>query len=125
MTEYAMPAGGGKLCVGDGLNLFREADCALDRFILIYRLYRISRGMRALYAMTVAMYDDPIGEYTPLYVLSGSETEATALFDTLVGGRVMPLHLGEILEDRLGNFLREDLLKYRDFSLQIPENMIQ
>lgn len=114
-------------CAGydEGINLFREEGCSLDRFDLVYRLYRIRRGMCDLYAMTVAMWDEPIGEYTPMYVLSPSEREACSLFNLLVDGRVMPLHLGDILEDKLGSFLGDHLLKYREFSLQIPENMIQ
>ena len=109
----------------DEFNLFREEERRLDRFTLMYRLYRIRHSLRDFYAVTVAMRDDPIGEYTPMYVLSTSVKEAFPLFKALVDGRVMPLHLGDVLEDKLGNFLGDRLTKYREFSLQIPENMIQ
>ena len=110
---------------GGGVHLFREEGCSFERFDLIYRLYRVRRGLRDFYAMTVALCDAPIGEYTPMYVLSPSEREACSLFKILVDGRVMPLHLGDVLEDMLGRFMGDHLLKYREFSLQIPQNMIQ
>ncbi len=105
----------------DLLELLCEEVHSIADMKLTYRMYRVAIEQYDGYAIEAALNCD---DCTPLFLFDQSEARANAFFAYLVNAEVFPCTLRDVLEDTCGHFSPVRSEKSRDFSLQIPENML-
>ena len=106
---------------GEDLVLLRADMRMVMNMPITYRMYRIDQPDLDGYAIEASGAD----EQSPLFLFDRSEPRANAFYLYLVEAEVFPCTLGDILEDVCGRFCGLPAQKNRDFSLQIPENMVR
>ena len=104
-----------------GLTLLRADTRTVMNMPITYRMYRVDQPNLDGFAIEVSDND----ERSPLFLFDRSAPRANAFYLYLVEAEVFPCTLGDILEDTCGHFCGLPAQKNRNFSLQIPENMVR